>query len=70
MRSSTAAYLVAAVLFILSLRGLSSQVTARRGNLYGVVGMAIAIVATLTIPGIDPHPVLLASIGVGAAVGA
>ncbi len=43
----TAAYLIAAVLFILSLRGLSSQETARRGNLYGIIGMAIAIAATL-----------------------
>ncbi|MBA3459483.1 MAG: NAD(P)(+) transhydrogenase (Re/Si-specific) subunit beta [Deltaproteobacteria bacterium] len=43
-----AAYLVAAVLFILSLRGLSSQETARRGNLYGVIGMVIAIAATIT----------------------
>jgi len=43
----TAAYLIAAVLFILSLRGLSSQETARRGNLYGIIGMGIAIAATL-----------------------
>jgi NAD(P) transhydrogenase subunit beta len=43
----TAAYVIAAVLFILSLRGLSSQETARRGNLYGIIGMAIAIAATL-----------------------
>jgi NAD(P) transhydrogenase subunit beta len=41
------AYVIAGVLFILSLRGLSSQETARRGNLYGIVGMAIAIAATL-----------------------
>ena len=44
---SNAAYLVAGVLFILALRGLSSQETARRGNLYGIVGMLIAIAATL-----------------------
>jgi len=64
------AFLVAAALFILSLRGLSSQETARRGNLYGVVGMAIAILATLTLPGLDPHPLLLGSIAIGGALGA
>ena len=41
-----AAYIGAAVLFILSLGGLSHQETARRGNLYGMIGMAVAIVAT------------------------
>ncbi|MEO2151029.1 MAG: NAD(P)(+) transhydrogenase (Re/Si-specific) subunit beta, partial [bacterium] len=39
-------YLVAAVLFILSLGGLSTQKTARRGNLYGIIGMALAVAAT------------------------
>ena len=67
---SALAFLIAAVLFILSLRGLSSQETARRGNLYGIVGMAIAILATLTMAMIDPHPVLVGSIGIGAVVGA
>ena len=43
----TVAYLAAAVLFILSLAGLSNQLTARRGNVYGMVGMALAILATL-----------------------
>ena len=40
-------YLVAGVLFILALRGLSSPATSRQGNLFGMVGMAIAIVTTL-----------------------
>ena len=41
-------YLVAGILFILSINGLSHQETARQGNIYGIVGMGIAIVATLT----------------------
>ncbi len=65
----TFAYLVAAVLFILSLRGLSSQETARRGNVFGMVGMGLAIGATLTIPHLDPNPVLLVAIVVGGATG-
>jgi NAD(P) transhydrogenase subunit beta len=40
-------YLVAGVLFILALRGLSSPETSRRGNLFGMIGMAIAIITTL-----------------------
>ena len=43
------AYLVAAVLFILALKGLSSPVHARRGNLFGMVGMIIAVLTTLTV---------------------
>jgi NAD(P) transhydrogenase subunit beta len=52
MELQTVAYLAAAILFILSLGGLSTQETARRGNLYGVIGMAIAIAATLLDPSI------------------
>ncbi|OZB50468.1 MAG: NAD(P) transhydrogenase subunit beta [Cellulomonas sp. 14-74-6] len=44
-----AAYLVAAVLFILSLAGLSKQETARRGNVLGMVGMGVALVATVVL---------------------
>ena len=40
-------YLVAGVLFILALRGLSTPETSRQGNLFGMIGMAIAIVTTL-----------------------
>jgi proton-translocating NAD(P)+ transhydrogenase subunit beta len=67
-----AAYVVAAVLFILALRGLSSQETARRGNIYGIIGMAIAIAATLTQPealGGAFQPLVLAAIGGGALIG-
>jgi NAD(P) transhydrogenase subunit beta len=42
----TIAYIAASVLFILSLGGLSQQETARRGNLYGIIGMVIALLAT------------------------
>ena len=67
---ATVAYLVAAVLFILALRGLSSQETAKRGNIYGVVGMAIAIGATLSFRGADFHPLLIGSIVVAVMIGA
>src|SRR6201992_494612 len=40
-------YLVAGVLFILSLRGLSSPATSRQGNMFGMIGMAIAVATTL-----------------------
>jgi NAD(P) transhydrogenase subunit beta len=43
-------YLVAGILFILALRGLSSPASSRRGNMFGMVGMAIAIVTTLPSP--------------------
>jgi NAD(P) transhydrogenase subunit beta len=45
------AYLIAAILFILALRGLSSPVTAQQGNRMGMIGMAIAVAATLLQPG-------------------
>jgi len=62
------AYLVAAVLFILTLKGLSSPVTARRGNMFGMIGMAIAVLTTLSIT----HNVayILIAIAAGGSVGA
>ena len=47
---ATVSYLGATILFILCLGGLSNQETARRGNLFGIVGMAIAVVATILGP--------------------
>ena len=40
-------YIIATILFILALGGLSNQETARRGNWYGIIGMAIALLATV-----------------------
>ena len=45
------AYLVSGIFFVLSLGGLSKQETARRGNIYGIVGMTIAIVTTFFLRG-------------------
>jgi NAD(P) transhydrogenase subunit beta len=66
----TVSYLVAAVLFILSLRGLASQETARPGNLYGMTGMAIALAATLVAVAAQSYALAGAAIAVGAAIGA
>ncbi len=62
-------YLVAAVCFIFSLKGLSSPASARRGNLIGIVGMAIAIITTLNQPGISDHSSLLIAIALGGVIG-
>ncbi|HTT39927.1 MAG TPA: NAD(P)(+) transhydrogenase (Re/Si-specific) subunit beta [Burkholderiales bacterium] len=62
------AYLVASVLFILALKGLSSPLFARRGNLFGVAGMVIAVVTTLLVT--RNWLLILAAIAVGGAVGA
>jgi NAD(P) transhydrogenase subunit beta len=69
---STLAYLVAAVLFILALRGLSHPTTSRQGNLFGMVGMGIAIVATLLRPGMEIGGIVivLAGLAVGGTIGA
>ncbi|HKY95593.1 MAG TPA: NAD(P)(+) transhydrogenase (Re/Si-specific) subunit beta [Kiloniellales bacterium] len=62
-------YLVAAVLFILALRGLSHPETSRRGNLYGMVGMALAIGTTLALPNVANYWVIAGAIAVGAVAG-
>jgi NAD(P) transhydrogenase subunit beta len=57
-------YLVAAVLFVLALRGLSHPVTSRRGNMMGMAGMAIAIFATLIHSGMSGWGVVLIVLGI------
>jgi len=66
------AYLVAAVLFVLALRGLSSPVTSRQGNRYGMIGMAVAVVATLLHHGMGGggYVLILLGIVIGGAIGA
>ncbi|MEM6824733.1 MAG: NAD(P)(+) transhydrogenase (Re/Si-specific) subunit beta [Pseudomonadota bacterium] len=66
---TTAAYVVAAVLFILALGGLSGQESAKRAIWYGIVGMAIAVVATLIGPGEGRWLASLVLIAGGAAIG-
>src|SRR6195952_660945 len=65
------AYLVAAVLFILALRGLSSPVTSREGNRFGMIGMAIAVIATLLHHGMGGWGYMLILLGIliGGSVG-
>jgi NAD(P) transhydrogenase subunit beta len=64
-----AAYAVAAVLFILSLGGLSGQESAKRAVWYGIVGMAIAVIATMIGPGQGLWLVSIVLIAIGAVVG-
>ena len=64
-----AAYAVAAVLFILSLGGLSGQESAKRAVWYGIVGMAIAVIATMIGPGAGLWLLSLILIAIGAAIG-
>ena len=61
------AYLVAAVFFILALKGLSSPLSARRGNVFGMVGMAIAVGTTLTIT--ENWALILGCIAIGGIIG-
>ena len=65
----TAAYIVASILFILSLGGLSSQESAKKGVWYGIVGMAIAVFATMLSPGASGHKVMIPMMVIGAVVG-
>ena len=68
---SMVAYLGAAILFILCLGGLSNQETSRRGNVYGMIGMAIAVVATVFGTQVMSAglPYIIAAMIVGAAIG-
>lgn len=66
----TAAYIIAAILFILSLAGLSNQETARRGNMFGIAGMAIAIFATIFGADVTSYVWLIIMMAIGGCIGA
>ncbi len=69
---SAVLYLVSGALFILALRGLSSPVTARRGNLLGMLGMAIAIGTTLASikPSFGAYALIIVGLAIGGGIGA
>ena len=63
-------YLISAICFIMALRGLSSPVTSRQGNLFGIVGMVVAIGVTVATPGVVSPWLIMGGLLVGGAVGA
>ena len=63
-------YVAASILFILSLGGLSGQETARRGNLFGILGMALAIAVTVLTPNVRNYGLILILMVVGGGIGA
>ena len=62
-------YIAAAVLFILALGGLSNQETARRGNMFGIIGMVMALVATMLGVVTANYTILLVSLAIGSGIG-
>jgi len=63
------AYLIASVCFIMALRGLSHPKSARMGNIYGIVGMVIAIATTVALPGVVSFSTIIIGILIGGAIG-
>ncbi len=66
---TTLAYLVASVCFILALRGLSHPETSRAGVVYGMVGMGLAVLATLARPGMGGYAWILLAVVIGGTIG-
>ncbi|WP_160060623.1 Re/Si-specific NAD(P)(+) transhydrogenase subunit beta [Psychromonas sp. L1A2] len=65
----TAAYIIAAILFIASLNGLSSQESAKRGNYFGIIGMIIAVIATIASSQVSGLGYITIAMAVGAGIG-
>ena len=63
------AYLISAILFILALKGLTHPASARRGNYLAMVGMAIAIAATLMGSEVKSYGLIIVAVAIGAVIG-
>ena len=63
-------YLISSICFIMALKGLSSPDSARQGNMFGIAGMAIAILTTLAMPEVMSYGTILAGIVIGGSIGA
>ena len=63
------AYLIAGICFIMALRGLSSAETSRTGNLYGMIGMLLAIFTTVLLPEVESYGFIIAGVIVGGTIG-
>ncbi len=63
------AYLIAAISFIMALRGLSGPETARTGLIFGMAGMALAVVTTLFLPGVRAYLWIVPAIAIGGGIG-
>jgi NAD(P) transhydrogenase subunit beta len=67
---SAVAYLIAAICFVMALRGLSSPATARRGNAFAIAGMVIAVLTTIANPQVIGYDLIVLGMVVGGAIGA
>ncbi|MGH8477176.1 MAG: Re/Si-specific NAD(P)(+) transhydrogenase subunit beta [Methylococcales bacterium] len=65
----TVSYIGATILFILALGGLSHQETSRRGNLYGIIGMAIAVLATILSDVVTSYWIIVIAMAIGGSIG-
>ncbi|MEE3288855.1 MAG: Re/Si-specific NAD(P)(+) transhydrogenase subunit beta [Pseudomonadota bacterium] len=66
----SSAYIAASMLFILSLGGLSGQETARRGNLFGILGMSLAVAVTVLTPKVGNYGLIIGLMVLGGGIGA
>jgi len=67
--TSSISYLIAAIFFILSLQGLSSPKTAKNGNIFGIIGMVIAIITTFYHPAISSKIMIIVGVIIGGVIG-